>query len=97
MTAIILLIDQILAIYVYIVIASAVFSWLFAFNIVNPRNQIVASIYEVIWRLTEPVLSRIRSFLPVMGGLDLSPLVLLLVIMFVRNWLILGQIFPRLG
>lgn len=90
MTAIILLIDQILAIYVYIVIASAVFSWLFAFNIVNPRNQIVASIYEVIWRLTEPVLSRIRSFLPVMGGLDLSPIVLLLGIFFVRNLLRTG-------
>ena len=90
MTAIILLIDQILAIYVYIVIASAVFSWLFAFNIVNPRNQIVASIYEVIWRLTEPVLSRIRSFLPVMGGMDLSPIVLLLGIFFIRNLLRTG-------
>ena len=90
MTAIILLIDQILGIYTYIVIASAVFSWLFAFNIVNPRNQIVSSIYEVCWRLTEPLLSRIRSIIPAMGGLDLSPIVLLLGIFFVRNLLRTG-------
>ena len=90
MTAIILLIDQILAIYTYIVIASAVFSWLFAFNIVNPRNQIVASIYEICWRLTEPLLSRIRSILPAVGGMDLSPIVLLLGIFFVRNLLRTG-------
>ena len=85
MTALILLIDQVLAIYTYIVIASAVFSWLFAFNIVNPRNSIVSAIYEICWRLTEPVLSRIRSILPVMGGIDLSPVVLLLGIFFLRN------------
>lgn len=87
MTALILLIDQILAIYTYVVIATAVFSWLFAFNIVNPRNQIVSTIYEVCWRLTEPVLSRIRAIIPAMGGLDLSPIVLLLGIFFVRNLL----------
>ena len=90
MTALILLIDQVLAIYTYVVIATAVFSWLFAFNIVNPRNQIVSTIYEVCWRLTEPVLSRIRSFIPAMGGLDLSPIVLLLGIFFVRNLLRTG-------
>lgn len=90
MTALILLIDQILAIYTYIVIASVVFSWLFTFNIVNPRNQIVASIYEVCWKLTEPLLSRIRNFLPAMGGMDLSPIVLLLGIFFVRNLLRTG-------
>ena len=90
MTAIIQLIDMILAIYTYIVIASAVFSWLFAFNIVNPRNQIVSSIYEICWKLTEPILSRIRSFIPAMGGLDLSPIVLLLAIFFVRNLLRTG-------
>ncbi|SNY90576.1 YggT family protein [Cohaesibacter sp. ES.047] len=90
MTALILLIDQVLAIYTYIVIATAVFSWLFAFNIVNPRNQIVSTIYEVCWRLTEPILSRIRGIIPVMGGLDLSPIVLLLAIFFVRNLLRTG-------
>ncbi|WP_316858430.1 YggT family protein [uncultured Cohaesibacter sp.] len=87
MVALILLIDQILSIYTFIVIASAVFSWLFAFNIVNPRNQIVSSIYEICWKLTEPVLSRIRAFIPAMGGLDLSPVVLLLAIFFIRNLL----------
>ena len=90
MTALILLIDQVLAIYTYVVIASAVFSWLFAFNIVNPRNQIVSSIYEVCWRLTEPLLGRIRSIIPAMGGLDLSPVILLLGIFFIRNLLRTG-------
>lgn len=90
MTALVLLIDQILSIYTYIVIASAVFSWLFAFGIVNPRNQIVAGIYEVCWKLTEPLLSRIRNLLPSMGGVDLSPVVLLLAIFFVRNLLRTG-------
>jgi YggT family protein len=85
MTAFLLLIDQILAIYTYVVIASAVFSWLFAFNIVNPRNQIVSSIYEVCWRLTEPVLGRIRSVIPAIGGLDLSPVILLLAIYLLRT------------
>ncbi|MCT4655676.1 MAG: YggT family protein [Cohaesibacter sp.] len=90
MTALINLFDLVLGLYTYVVIASAVFSWLFAFNIVNPRNQIVASIYEMCWKLTEPILSRIRAFLPSMGGMDLSPIVLLLGIFFVRNLLRTG-------
>ncbi|MCV6548502.1 MAG: YggT family protein [Cohaesibacter sp.] len=90
MTAVINLFDFVLSLYTYVVIASAVFSWLFTFNIVNPRNQIVAGIYEMCWKLTEPVLSRIRAFLPPMGGMDLSPIVLLLGIFFVRNLLRTG-------
>lgn len=90
MTALILLIDQILSIYTFIVIAVVVFSWLFAFGIVNPRNQIAASIYEVCTKLTEPLLSRIRNFIPPIGGLDLAPIILLLGIFFVRNLLRTG-------
>ena len=90
MTAIISTIDLILGLYTYVVIASAVFSWLFAFNIVNPRNSIVSGIYEVCWKLTEPVLSKIRQILPPMGGLDLSPIVLLIGIFFLRNLLHTG-------
>lgn len=90
MTALINLIDLVLSLYTYVVIAYIVFSWLFTFNIVNPRNQIASSIYEMCWKLTDPVLSRIRAFLPAMGGIDLSPIVLFLAIFFVRNLLRTG-------
>lgn len=90
MTAILNLIDLVLELYLYVVIAYVVFSWLFAFNIVNPRNQIVASIYEVCWKLTDPVLSRIRAFLPAMGGIDLSPIVLFFGIYLIRGFLRTG-------
>lgn len=90
MTAIINLLDMILGLYTYVVLASVAFSWLFAFNIVNPRNQIVSSIYEVVYRLTEPLLSRIRGFMPAMGGIDLSPIILFFAIYLVRGFLRTG-------
>lgn len=90
MTAIVNLIDLVLELYLFVVIAYVVFSWLFAFNIVNPRNQIVASVYEICWKLTDPVLSRIRAFLPSMGGIDLSPIVLFFGIYLIRGFLRTG-------
>ncbi len=90
MTAVINLLDLVLELYTYVLIAYIVFSWLFTFNIVNPRNQIVAGVYELCWKLTDPVLSRVRAFLPPMGGFDLSPIVLFLGIYFVRNLLRTG-------
>lgn len=79
------LISTIIQIYIYILIASAVLSWLVAFNVVNTRNQAVAMIADVLWRLTEPVLAPIRRILPNFGGLDLSPIVLILLLWFVQN------------
>ncbi|WP_180966921.1 YggT family protein [Cohaesibacter celericrescens] len=76
---------SILQIYMYVVIAYAVFSWLFAFNIVNPRNQLVATIYEVCWKLVDPVLSKIRQVIPTMGGMDFSPIVLLFAVSILSN------------
>lgn len=82
---------------VYVIFVGVILSWLISFNVVNPNNQLVSTIWRLTGTVTEPLLRPIRNLLPPLGGLDLSPLVLLLVIMFVRNWLILGQIFPRLG
>lgn len=81
------LISTIIQIYIYILIASAVLSWLIAFNVVNMRNQFVATIAEALWRLTEPALRPIRRVLPSFGGLDLSPVVLILLLIFVQNLL----------
>jgi YggT family protein len=77
MLSLISLISTVIQIYIYILIASAVLSWLVAFNVVNMRNQFVATVAEALWRLTEPALRPIRSFLPSFGGLDLSPVVLM--------------------
>ena len=87
MHSILWLFDTLINIYIWILIASAVLSWLVAFNVVNPRNPVVRQIGEALWRLTEPVLAPIRSFLPNLGGLDLSPLVLIIALFFVRNLL----------
>ncbi len=72
----------------WLVIASAVLSWLLAFNIVNPRNQFVGTIGEFLYRLTEPIYRPIRRILPNLGGIDLSPLVVLLAIIFLQTLLV---------
>ena len=77
-----------LDLYWWIIIASAVFSWLYAFNVVNPRNQIVSTIGNFLFRITEPALRPIRRVLPDLGGIDISPIVLLLAIFFLRQFLI---------
>jgi YggT family protein len=87
MNSLISLIATIVQIYIYILVASAVLSWLVAFNVVNMRNQFVAMLAEALWRLTEPALRPIRRFLPNMGGIDLSPIVLILLLIFVQNLL----------
>jgi YggT family protein len=77
-----------LDLYWWIIIASAVFSWLYAFNVVNPRNQIVSTIGNFLFRITEPALRPIRRILPDLGGIDISPIILLLLIFFLRQFLI---------
>ena len=77
-------IDLLLRLYVYILVASAILSWLIAFNVVNTRNQFVSMVAEFLYKITEPVLRPIRNLLPPMGGLDLSPIVVILIIMFIQ-------------
>lgn len=78
-------IDVALNLYTWIIIGSAIFSWLYAFNVVNPGNRFVGMIGEFLYKATEPALRPIRRFLPNLGGLDVSPIVLLLLVFFVRR------------
>ena len=83
-----------LDLYVWIIIIGAILSWLIAFNIINPYNQFVGTILRAVDGLTEPALRPIRRFLPNMGGIDLSPLILILIIYFVQR-LIIYYIYPN--
>ena len=85
MKAIYLLVYELLNIYKYIVIANVVISWLVAFNILNTQNRFVYSILELSYRLTEPLLIKIRRFLPNLGSLDISPVLLLVLIWFLQT------------
>ena len=84
MIAIFYLILQILKLYSYVVIANVIVSWLIAFNILNTQNRFVYSILELSYRLTDPILNKIRHFLPNLGSLDISPIILLLLIWFIE-------------
>lgn len=80
------LIDTIIDIYIWILIASAVLSWLVAFNVVNTRNPIVANIGEFLYRVSEPLLRPIRSMMPNLGGIDVSPVILIILLLFLKQF-----------
>lgn len=84
-----------LELYKYVVFAAAILSWLVAFNVVNTRNQVVYQIGNALYRLTEPALRPIRRLMPNLGGIDLSPVVLLLVIFFAQK--VLANLLVSLG
>jgi YggT family protein len=79
------LVDTVITLYIWILIAAAVLSWLIAFNVVNTRNPIVHSVADFLYRITEPALRPIRSILPNLGGIDISPVILILGLLFLRN------------
>lgn len=80
-------IDLALNLYTWVLILSAIFSWLFAFNVINSSNQVVNTIGTMLYNLTEPALRPIRRFMPNLGGIDISPVILLLIIFFIRSLL----------
>ena len=84
MIAIFYLALQLLKLYSYVVLANVVISWFVAFNILNTQNRFVYSVLEMTYRLTDPILNKIRSFLPNLGSLDISPVILLLLIWFIE-------------
>jgi YggT family protein len=84
----------VLDLYIYVVIAAAVLSWLVVFNVVNPRNQFVAMLGEFLFRITDPVLRPIRNMLPPMGGIDISPIILFLIIILIEK-VIQYYIYPN--
>ena len=79
------LIDQLIGLYIWVLIIGAILSWLIAFNVVNTRNRAVYVIADLAYRLTEPALRPIRRVLPNLGGLDISPVILILLLQFLRN------------
>jgi YggT family protein len=87
MQSILIFISTLITFYIWIIIAGAILSWLIAFNVVNMQNRIVYSIGDFVHRLTEPALAPIRRFLPNLGGIDISPIILILVLILARNLL----------
>ena len=84
MKALFIVIDYALTFYIYLLIAAAVLSWLIAFNVVNMRNQFVATVADFLYRITEPALRPIRNVMPNLGGIDISPVLLIFIIIFIR-------------
>jgi YggT family protein len=93
MRAVLDIVQMVLELYVYLLIAAAILSWLIAFNVVNTRNQLVSAISEFLYRITEPLLAPIRSIMPNLGGIDISPIILILIIMFIQR-VIVYYIYP---
>lgn len=92
MFALLKLITSIITLYIYIVIAGAVMSWLIAFNVVNINNRFVYSLAQAVNSLTEPVYRQIRKVIPTMGGLDLSPVIVIFGLIFLQDlmWELFG-------
>ncbi|MEA2984518.1 MAG: YggT family protein [Alphaproteobacteria bacterium] len=83
-----------LDLYIWLLIASAVLSWLIAFNVVNTRNQFVSMLWDFLYRITEPALAPIRAIMPNLGGIDISPVILILIIIFIQK-VIINYIYPH--
>jgi len=79
------LIGTVITIYIWLLIAQAVLSWLLAFGVVNRYNRVVTAVGDFLWRITEPLLRPIRSVLPDLGGIDISPVILILLLYFLRD------------
>ena len=85
MKSIFLLLDSVITIYLWIIIINAILSWLVAFNILNTQNRFVFSVLDATYKLTDPALNKIRRFIPTFGSVDISPIVLILGLVFLRN------------
>jgi len=91
MKSIFFLLDSIITIYLWIIIINAILSWLVAFNILNTQNRFLFSVLDTTHKLTDPALNKIRRFIPMFGSIDISPVILILFLMFLRN--IIFEIF----
>ena len=85
MKSILILVDSVVTIYIWVLIINALLSWLIAFNVLNTSNRLVYSLLDISYKMTDPLLRPIRNFLPNLGNIDISPVVLILLLMFVRN------------
>jgi YggT family protein len=84
----------VIQLYIWVIIASAILSWLIAFNVVNTSNKFVYSVADMLYRVTEPALRPIRRILPDLGGIDISPVILILFLLFIVNVVLLGWLVP---
>ena len=91
MKSIFILLDSIITINLWIIIINAILSWLVAFNILNTQNRFVFSVLDATYKMTDPALNYIRRFIPTFGSIDISPVILILLLMFLRN--IIFEIF----
>ena len=85
MKSIFILLDSVITVYLWVIIVNAILSWLVAFNILNTQNRFVFSVLDATYKLTDPALNQIRRYIPTFGSIDISPLVLILALMFLRN------------
>ena len=85
MKSIFILLDSLITIYLWVIIINALLSWLVAFNILNTQNRFVFSVLDTTYKLTDPVLNKIRRFIPTFGSVDITPIILILGLMFLRN------------
>ena len=85
MKSIFILLDSVITIYLWIIIINAILSWLVAFNVLNTQNRFVFSVLDVTYKLTDPALNKLRRFIPMFGSIDISPVILILFLMFLRN------------
>ena len=85
MKSVLILIDSLVSIYIWILIINSLLSWLISFNVLNTSNRLVYSLLDISYKMTDPLLRPIRNFLPNLGGIDISPVILILLLMFIRN------------
>ena len=95
MKSILILFDNVISLYIWILIINVIISWLVAFNVLNTSNRFVYSLLDVSYKLTAPPLNYIRKFLPNLGSIDISPIILILALMFTRN-LVFEMFAPNL-
>jgi len=95
MKSVLILFDNVVSLYIWILIINAVISWLVAFNVLNTSNRFVYSVLDISYKLTNPPLNIIRRYLPNLGSIDISPVILILGLMFLRN-LVFEMLAPTL-
>ena len=95
MKSILILFDNVISLYIWILIINAILSWLIAFNILNTQNRFVYAVLDISYKLTAPPLNFIRRYLPNLGSIDISPVILILLLMFFRN-LVFEYLAPSL-
>ena len=85
MKSIFILLDSVITIYLWIIVINVILSWLVAFNVLNTQNRFVFSVLDATHKLTDPVLNKIRKYIPMFGSIDITPVILILILMFLRN------------